>query len=68
MVNTYLVELRTDHGLTQEQLADKLGISLSAISAYECGNRVPRDEIKLKIAEFFGVSVVDLFFTNHVSG
>lgn len=63
MANLYLTELRVDRGLTQAQLADKLGISASAMSAYEQGARVPRDEVKVRIAEFFGVSILDVFYS-----
>ena len=55
-------QLREQRNLTQAELAYKLGISASALSNYENGTRVPRDEIKVKIAEFFGVSVLDVFF------
>lgn len=62
MQNHVLINLREDRGLTQAELAYKLGVSASALSNYENGTRVPRDEIKVKIAEFFGVSVLDVFF------
>ena len=38
---------------TQKEIAKALKISPSAIQMYEAGNRVPRDEIKLKIAKHF---------------
>ena len=55
-----LVRLRGTR--SQNEVARTLGISDSALSAYECGERVPRDELKLRMAEFFGVSVQFLFF------
>lgn len=64
MQNLYLIELREQRGLNQAQLAEKLSISPSSVSAYEQGVKVPRDELKVKIAEFFGVSVLDLFYSN----
>lgn len=64
MQNHILINLREDRGMTQAELAYKLGISASAMSAYENGTRVPRDEIKVRIAEFFGVSVLDVFFAS----
>lgn len=64
MQNLYLIELRESRGLSQYQLADKLGISPSAMSAYELGTRVPRDELKAKIADYFGVSLLDLFYAD----
>lgn len=47
---------------TQDEIAKSLGISKSAYAMYEQGNRVPRDEVKIKISKLFGVSVQDLFF------
>lgn len=64
MVNSILIRLREERGLTQAELADKLGISPSAMSNYEQGIRIPRDEIKVRIAEFFGVSILDVFYAS----
>ncbi len=45
-------------GLKQIQLAKKLNLSSSAsISQYEKGDRVPSDDIKLKMAEIFNCSL-----------
>lgn len=43
-------------------LAEDLGISVSALQMYELGERIPRDEIKLKIARRFNRSVQSIFF------
>ena len=50
-------ELRLKTGLTQEQLAKKVGLSEQAISFYELGKRNPKIEKWQKIADYFGVSV-----------
>lgn len=47
---------------TQEEIANEVGVTKSAWAMYERGERTPRDEIKVKIAKYFGVSVEDLFF------
>lgn len=39
------------------------GISDSALRMYEVGERIPRDEIKIKLAEYFNTSIEQLFFT-----
>ena len=52
---------------TREEVAKAVGISLSAISMYETGARVPRDEIKVKLADYFGASVQSLFFDDNVT-
>jgi transcriptional regulator with XRE-family HTH domain len=62
-VGIKLKELRIKKKLSRFELAKKLGISPSAISMYENGERVPRDENKVKISKFFDVSIESLFFT-----
>ena len=47
---------------SQRELADKLKISKSALSMYERGERMPRDEVKERIASYFGKSVQEIFF------
>ena len=49
--------LREEIPLTQFQLAEKLQITTSSISQYESGDRVPSDDVKIKLANFFDVSL-----------
>ncbi len=49
--------LREEISLTQSQLAEKLDIATSSISQYESGDRIPSDDIKIKLAKFFDVSL-----------
>ena len=46
---------------TQEEIAKKLGISPSAYAMYETGQRIPRDEVKIKIAKLYNRSVQYIF-------
>lgn len=55
-----LVALRGD--IPQERVAKDVGISVSALSMYEQGNRIPRDEIKIKLATYYHTTVQELFF------
>lgn len=57
-----LIELRGE--MTQKHVAEKIGITTSALSNYENGIRVPRDEIKIKIAKFYQKSIEEIFFTH----
>ena len=57
-----LKKLRGDKSI--EQVANDLGISRSAITMYETEARVPRDEIKVKLADYYNSSVQDIFFAN----
>lgn len=49
-------------GKTQQEIADSIGITKSSLAMYERDERVPRDEVKVRIAAFFGVSISFLFF------
>lgn len=55
-----LVALRG--GRTQMEVANDIGISLSALVMYETGNRIPRDEIKVRLAKYYGQTVEAIFF------
>ncbi len=55
-----LTQLRGDK--SREEVAKAIGISVSAISMYENGERIPRDSIKIKLAAYFNKSVQEIFF------
>lgn len=56
-------KLRTLRGnRTQKEIADALGLGVSTICLYENAKRIPKDDIKIKLAEYFGTTVQDLFF------
>lgn len=48
---------RKDMGLTQEELADALGVTIGAVSKWENGNNVPDIMMLMEIANFFNVSM-----------
>ena len=58
--NEKLQELRKKHGLTQEELAESLYVSRTAISKWESGRGYPNIESLKDISEFFSVSIDDL--------
>lgn len=57
-----LKKLRTQKGMSLVDVANVIGISPSAMSMYETGERIPRDEIKIKLADFYKTTVQKLFF------
>lgn len=57
-----LIKLRGKR--TQAEVAEAVGISVSAYSMYENGERIPRDEIKKKLAGFYKRSVNTIFFAD----
>lgn len=60
IIGERLKALRGDR--TQQAVATAVGVTKNAISSYEDGKRVPRDEIKIKLANFFGTTVTEIFF------
>ena len=52
-----LKQLRTNHGLTQKQLASALNVSQNAVFNWENDKRKPNYEMMQKIADYFNVSV-----------
>ena len=55
-----LIKLRGKR--SQEEVATAVGISKSALSMYENGERIPRDEIKIRLARYYNESVESIFF------
>lgn len=55
-----LVSLR--NGKSREKIAEEIGISVSTLQMYENAKRIPKDSIKVKLANFYGVTVQSIFF------
>lgn len=55
-----LVELRGSK--TQEEVANAIGVSVSALSMYERGERIPRDNIKIRISSYYKKPIHKIFF------
>lgn len=58
--NEKLIQLRGKR--SRAEVARDTGISERALQSYELGDRVPRDEVKVKLAEYYKRSVKYLFF------
>ncbi|SHJ63584.1 Helix-turn-helix [Clostridium amylolyticum] len=57
MLGDRLKELREDSGMNQDQLADILGVTRSAISSYETNTNMPSLDMAIKLADIFNVSL-----------
>lgn len=55
-------QLREEREMSQEQLAYVLDVATSTVGMWERCERSPRDDVKKKIADFFGKSVQFIFF------
>ena len=55
MIALRIKELRSKHNMTQRELADKLSLTPKMISFYELGQRMPPNDILIKLASIFDV-------------
>ncbi len=55
-MNERIKQLRTERGLSQVELAEKLGVSKQSVSNWENDNILPSIEMLLKISHIFSVS------------
>ena len=58
--------LRVLRGIrTRVVVEDETGISQGRLGNYEHGSRIPNDEAKVLLANYYGVTVQELFFTDN---
>lgn len=60
IIGERLRELRGEKSVAA--VANAVGVSASAISNYEAGDRIPRDEVKVRLAKYYKTSVEKIFF------
>ena len=61
-----IVRLRKSNGMSQEELADKLGVSRQAISRWEMGVSVPNINTLILISEKFDIPVDEMLKSGYV--
>ena len=59
-----LIQLRKKHGLSQEELADKLGLSRQAVSKWERAEASPDTDNLICLVKLYGVSLDELLSTD----
>ena len=60
MFKDNLISLRKIHGYSQDELAEKIGVTHQTLSKYETGESLPDIERCKRLADIFGVSMDDL--------
>ena len=60
-------ELREAAGLTQVELAQKMGVAQNSISTWETETALPKTSMLFKLAKALGVTVGDLFENEEAS-
>lgn len=63
-----LYEIRKNSGLSQEELAEKIGVSRQSVSKWETGQAMPEYEKLLALCEYFKVSVDSLLKGEDMEG
>ena len=63
-----LVDLRKYHAMSQEELAEKIGVSRQTLSKYETGESLPDIEKCKALADVFGITVDDLISYEKTAG
>lgn len=59
-IGSFLRELRREQGITQEQFAEKLGISARTVSRWETGSNMPDISLLSEIADFYDVGIPEI--------
>lgn len=60
LISTQLTRLRGQK--TQKEVAEDIGVAQSTYAMYESGQRIPSDEVKIKLATYYKTTVQDIFF------
>lgn len=64
-IGAKIAELRREHNMKQDELAEMLGVTPQAVSKWENGASMPDISLLPKIAQIFGVTIDDLFGVNN---
>ncbi len=59
-IGSFLRELRKEKELTQEQLAEKFGVSSRSVSRWENGNTMPELSILVELADYYEVDIKEI--------
>ena len=59
-VGSFLRELRKEKQLTQEQLAERFGVTNRSVSRWETGSNMPDLSILVELADFYDVDIRDI--------
>ena len=59
-IGSFLKALRKEKGLTQEQLAEKLGVAGRTVSRWETASNMPDLSVLIQLAEFYDIEVGEI--------
>ena len=59
-IGAFLRDLRKEHDLSQEQLAERFNVSSRSVSRWENGNTMPDISIMIELADYYDIDIRDL--------
>ena len=59
-IGKFIASMRKEQGLSQKQLAERIGVTDKTISKWETGNRLPDASILLKLSQELHIDVNEL--------
>jgi len=59
-IGVFLKTLRKEKNITQEQLAEKMGVSNRSVSRWETGANLPELDILMQLADYYGVELREI--------
>ena len=66
-MNTKILSLRKGAGLTQSELAQKIGVTIQTISRWENGISIPSPKRIKQMADLFNVDGSDIFLSSYTT-
>jgi len=60
-IGQFIADLRKENDMTQEELAEKLGVSVKSISRWENGKNMPDHSLLKDICNIFNISINELY-------
>lgn len=66
-IGAFISDMRKEQGMTQEQLAERLGVSQKSISRWENGKTMPDLSLYEPLCEALGVQISELLYAKRMS-
>lgn len=61
-IGAKISRIRKNREMTRNMLAKEVGTAASTVGMWERGERIPRDSMKVRLAQTFNMTVQELFF------
>lgn len=65
-IGVFISTLRKEHGMTQQQLADAIGVSNKTISKWECGKGMPELALIVPLCHILQISINEFLSGEHL--